>query len=108
MPYAKVAFDWHHVFVDADALADACDNLRFLLNRWDPIGIYDEELDFPPDEYDCLIAPILARLNTGADVAQLSEFLWFELEDHFGLDPESRGSDRFAEKLVAWFHALDG
>jgi hypothetical protein len=33
------------------------DELRYLLNRWDPIGVYDELLDCPPDEYDCLLGP---------------------------------------------------
>jgi hypothetical protein len=54
-----------------------------------------------------LIAPLLSRLNEGADLAQISEFLRFELEDHFGLDPEQRGSDAFAGKVVAWFRSLD-
>ncbi len=45
-----------------DRSAGLQDKLRYLLNRWDPIGIYDERLDFPPDEYDCLIGPLLARL----------------------------------------------
>jgi hypothetical protein len=31
--------------------------LRYLLNRWDPIGAYDEESDFLADEYDCMIGP---------------------------------------------------
>ena len=35
---------------DQDSLSDLQGELRYLLNRWDPIGIYDEELDFPPDE----------------------------------------------------------
>ncbi|MGW5261533.1 hypothetical protein ACWEQG_11180 [Microbispora sp. NPDC004025] len=82
---------------------DLQDELRFLLNRWDPIGVYDEELNFPPDEYDCLIGPLLKRLSSGADVAGISEYLWYEVEEHFGLDPESRGTDAFAAKLVFWY-----
>ncbi|WP_067172515.1 hypothetical protein [Microtetraspora niveoalba] len=81
---------------------DLQDELRYLLNRWDPIGVYDEELDFPPDEYDCLIGPILSRLSRGAGVAELSEYLWHELEEHFGLDPVPRNADGFAERLVSW------
>ncbi len=49
---------------DRDSLSDLQGELRYLLNRWDPIGIYDEELDFPPDEYDCLIGPILTRKSS--------------------------------------------
>src|ERR1700685_1922970 len=63
------------------------DELRYLLNRWDPIGIYDEQLNFPPDEYDCLIGPLLTRLARHDARASLSEYLWYEIEDHFGLDP---------------------
>ena len=36
-------------------LSDLQDELRYLLNHWDPIGIYDEVNDNPPDEYNCLI-----------------------------------------------------
>jgi hypothetical protein len=77
--------------------------LRYLLNRWDPIGVYVETLDFPPDEYDCLLAPLLQRLSAGAGRAEVSEFLWYELEDHFGLDPVPRDPDALANRLVAWY-----
>jgi hypothetical protein len=42
--------------IDHDSLADLTGELRYLLTRWDPIGIYNEALDFPPDEHDFLIA----------------------------------------------------
>jgi hypothetical protein len=44
--------------VDKAGLAELQDELRSLLNQWDPIGICDELLGFPPDEYDCLIGPL--------------------------------------------------
>lgn len=77
--------------------------LRYLLNRWDPIGIYDAATDYPPDEYDCMIAPLLARLLGGAGVGELSEYLWWDLTDHFGLDPAGRDTDGFASQLIAWY-----
>lgn len=77
--------------------------LGYLLNRWDPIGIYDPATDYPPDEYDCMIAPLLTRLSDGGNAAQLSEYLWWELTDHFGLDPAARDTDGFANRLVAWY-----
>src|SRR5579859_299306 len=89
-----------------DWLADLHHQLRYLLNRWDPIGIYDEDLDFPPDEYDCLIGPLTTRLADSVSQAQMSEFLWRETEDHFGLDPLPRGTDQFAGRLIAWFAAV--
>jgi hypothetical protein len=59
------------------------ENLRYLLNNWDPLGV----ADLVSDEYECLLAPLWTRLRTGCSRAHVSEFLWFELEDHFGLDP---------------------
>jgi hypothetical protein len=90
----------------SDGLDGLQDELRHLLNRWDPIGVYDEALDFPPDEYDCLLAPLLTRLARRDSRTQLSEFLWCEIEDHFGLDPVQCGTDMFADRLLAWYAAV--
>jgi hypothetical protein len=81
---------------------DAQDNLRYLLNEWDPIGV----ADLVNDEYDCLLAPLLSRLSTGATRAGISEFLWYELADHFGLGPAGLEVDRMADRLVAWWVAV--
>ena len=75
--------------------------LRHLLNEWDPIGISD----LVPDEYDCMLAPLLPRLSNGAEPAEVSEFLWYELQDHFGIDPVPHDTDGLANRLVAWFAA---
>lgn len=74
-----------------------------MLNRWDPIAIYDEALNFPPDEYDCLIGPLITRLARDESRANLSEYLWNQIEDHFGLDPVRCGTDLFADRLLAWY-----
>jgi len=91
------------VMTNADGLSDLQQELRYLLNRWDPIGVYDESLDFPPDEYDCLIGPLLVRLARRDSRADLSQYLWDEIENHFGLDPVRCGTDHFADRLLAWF-----
>ena len=90
---------------DQDSLSDLQGELRYLLNRWDPIGIYDEELDFPPDEYDFLIGPILTRLARRDSRESFCESLWNEIEGHFGLDPVRCGTDAFADRLQAWYAA---
>jgi hypothetical protein len=77
-------------------------NLRYLLNEWDPIGVSE----IAPDEYDCMIGPLLVRLRAGAGRAEISEYLWFELEDHFGLDPARYDVDTMANRLVAWWAAV--
>jgi hypothetical protein len=91
--------------IDHDRLSDLQAELRYLLNHWDPIGVYDEALDFPPDEYDCLIGPVLTRLARQDGRAELSEYLWNEIENHFGLDPVRAGTDLFADSLLAWYAA---
>jgi hypothetical protein len=50
----------------------------------------------------CLLAPLWTRLTSGTTRASLSEYLWFELQDHFGLDPVRCGTDSFADRLLAW------
>jgi hypothetical protein len=91
--------------IDQKRLADLTGELRYLLNQWDPIGVYDEKLDFPPDEYDCLIGPLMTRLARHESRASLGEYLWNEIENHFGLDPVRCGADVFADRLQAWYTA---
>jgi hypothetical protein len=82
------------------AAADEQD-LRNLLNEWDPIGVASAV----QDEYDCLIAPILSRLKHGADRAEVSQFLLHELTDHFGLShPYDVGG--MAGRLTAWWASM--
>ncbi|WP_432055342.1 hypothetical protein [Streptomyces sp. bgisy022] len=77
------------------------DGLRLLLDEWDPVGVADEA----PDEYDCLLAPLLHRLGSGADEEQIGRFLRHELEDHFGLDPQALRPEAMAGRVMAWWAA---
>ncbi|MFF9483538.1 hypothetical protein [Streptomyces sp. NPDC014676] len=86
--------------------ADAHDGLRRLLNEWDPIGVADSV----EDEYDCLIAPLLDRLRSGAGRAGPRDFLHHELTGHFGLS-RPYDVDGQAVRLVAWWtstHVREG
>lgn len=78
-------------------------SLRLLLNEWDPIGV----ADMVQDEYDCMIGPLLHRLHRGAGRAEISEFLWHEVTEHFGLGPFRQEVDTVADNLVTWWAALD-
>ncbi|MGA5169267.1 MULTISPECIES: hypothetical protein [Streptomyces] len=75
------------------------DDLRSLLNEWDPIGVADDV----PDEYDCMLAPLLQQLRSGAGRSEIGEFLRHELEDHFGLDPLGLRPDAVAARVVDWW-----
>ncbi|MEU3948076.1 hypothetical protein [Streptomyces sp. NPDC029526] len=75
------------------------DGLRHLLNEWDPVGVAEDA----PDEYDCLLAPLLHRLRSGADEAAIGRFLRYELEDHFGLDPLGLRPEAMAGRVLVWW-----
>ncbi|MDX3119539.1 hypothetical protein [Streptomyces scabiei] len=72
------------------------DDLRRLLDEWDPIGVADDA----QDEYDCMLAPLLQRLRSSAGRTGSGEFLRQELEDHFGLDPLGLRPDAMAVRVV--------
>jgi len=93
--------------VDRERICGLQAELRYLLDRWDPVGVYDQALDSPPGEYDCLIGPVLSRLVRNVGRADLSEFLRNEVENHFGLDPVEARTDLFADSLLAWYSAKD-
>jgi len=76
-------------------------DLRRLLNEWDPIGVADEVRD----EYDCMLAPLLRLLHGGAGRTEIGEFLRHESAAHFGLDPPGLRPDATAGRIVAWWTA---
>ncbi|MDX3803910.1 hypothetical protein [Streptomyces sp. AK04-3B] len=79
------------------------DDLRRLLNEWDPIGVADDV----QDEYDCMLAPLLQRLRSGAGRTEIGESLRHELEGHFGLDPLGLRPDAMAVRVVEWWKSAD-
>jgi hypothetical protein len=81
--------------------------LRDLLNEWDPVGVYNADLDSPgdPNEYDDMNGPVLSRLRRGDTAVQVGEYLASTLRESYGLDPEPRRPYEFAARLARWFHA---
>ena len=74
--------------------------IRSVLLEWDPIGA-----GVPDDEYDCLIWPVVRRLESGTDAPELAAWLREEMDAHFGID-SPRGIDETAERLhAAWASA---
>lgn len=79
------------------------DDLRRLLNEWDPIGV----ADLAADEYDCLINPLLELLRDDAGRREIDEFLLHQVTDHFGLTPVPAETDLIADGLIKWWTASE-
>ncbi|WP_328907951.1 hypothetical protein OG230_35905 [Streptomyces sp. NBC_00234] len=77
-------------------------DLRQVLNEWDPIGVADEV----QDEYECMLAPMLQRLRDGANETEIGEFLRHEVEEHFGPDPLGARPEAMAIRVIAWWAAV--
>ena len=78
------------------------DELRGLLNEWDPIGVMTEP-DWPATEYDDLVDPLRERLDGGATAGELEVFLEEHVRDHIGVDPDVDRESRLAARLVEWY-----
>ncbi|MGY1440106.1 hypothetical protein [Streptomyces reniochalinae] len=79
------------------------DDLRHLLNEWDPVGVADDV----KDEYDCMLTPLLQQLRSGASRNEIGEFLRHELEDHFSLDPLGLRPEAMASRVMDWWTSID-
>ncbi len=67
---------------------------------WDPIGVMDNP-DWPRDEYDCLIGPVLRMLEGSATADEIADYLC-ELKDHFGPSYNLSDTKEFAARLKQW------
>jgi hypothetical protein len=77
-------------------------DLRELLYEWDPIGVAPEP-DWPRDEYDDLIEPLLNRLRAGATAGELAVLLEEHVNGQMGLEVDVDREERFAARLVQWW-----
>jgi hypothetical protein len=73
--------------------------LRDLVNEWDPIRLI--EAGCPLDEYDCMVGPLLRRLEGHEALSSIAAYLEVEFRDHFGA-PAS-GVEEFASRASAWY-----
>jgi hypothetical protein len=74
---------------------------RDLLNEWDPIGVIS--LGFPPDEYECIVGPLLRLTESNATPHDIAAYLEGEASGHFGTT--FSGALEFARKFKGWFDA---
>lgn len=76
--------------------------LRALMRKWDPIGVMSDP-DWPRDEYDCLMGPVLTLLAQGSSEKEIARYLRKEIDEHFGLSPDNYDFTEFAGRLRRWF-----
>jgi hypothetical protein len=76
--------------------------LNELMCEWDPIGVMDDP-DWPRDEYDCLVSPVLSLLQSGATVEEVATHLRKEVTDHIGLSPDKYDFLAVARRFRNWF-----
>jgi hypothetical protein len=63
-----------------------------------------DDPDWPRDEYDCVLGPVMRMLEQDASVEKIDAYLKDELVNHFGLSPtDSKELELLAVKAKAWF-----
>lgn len=75
--------------------------MRRILMDWDPIGI--APIPRAPDEYDCMISPLMHQLYEGADEGRIRSWIVDEVEGDFGMRSVSEREARLARNLVSWW-----
>jgi hypothetical protein len=73
--------------------------LRTLVNEWDPIGLIADGA--PPDEYECVVGPLLRMLEEKASPTEITGYLSREFEDHFGLAADN--TEEFTTRVAQWY-----
>lgn len=76
--------------------------LRRLMCEWDPIGVMGES-DWPRDEYDCLVGPLLTLLDSDARKEEIARYLRKEIDEHFGLSADNYDVTAVADRVRRWF-----
>jgi hypothetical protein len=87
------------VRITAEQLRARYGELRDLVNAWDPVGLIADGA--PVDEYDCLVGPVLRRLEANDSPSAIAEYLSATFDDHFGVPLQN--PKRFAEQVVEWY-----
>jgi hypothetical protein len=83
-------------------LSERSSQLRSLMHEWDPIGVMSDP-DWPRDEYECLVGPVLTLLAQGATEEDIARYLRKEIDEHFGLSPDNYDFTEVARRLRRWF-----
>ena len=76
--------------------------LRGLVITWDPIGVMADP-DWPRDEYECVVGPLLCQLEAEAPMEEIAVFLHRKFTDSFGLDVSRASARAWAKEAMSWY-----
>jgi hypothetical protein len=81
--------------------------VRELWRRWDPIGVFAIDAEWPKDEYDAYLGPSLRLLESGSSSDALVDFLADVELNRMGLSDTAEAKNsraQFAAGLQEWFN----
>lgn len=87
-----------HLTIIYEKKQDKFKDLQKLLNKWNLLRV-----PVPPDEYDCLINPLLSMLHRKSSKQEIIKFIEKEMRNHFGVELETKELEKFAESLINWY-----
>ena len=76
---------------------------RDLINAWDPLGVLAADPEWPRDEYECLVGPVLRALEQGGDAPIVARLLAVEVSDHMGVATGEGEALVCAKQLTEWY-----
>ncbi|OLE87725.1 MAG: hypothetical protein AUG08_11080 [Acidobacteria bacterium 13_1_20CM_2_55_15] len=77
------------------------------MHDWDPIGVMRDP-NWPRDEYEWLVGPLLTLLESGATEAEIGSRLRKEIVEYLGLSPEHYDFPAMGARVRVWFDRAGG
>src|SRR2546428_10632818 len=81
--------------------------LNALMHDWDPIGVMRDP-NWPRDEYEWLVGPLLTLLESGATEAEIGSRLRKGIVEYLGLSPEHYDFSAMGARVRVWFDRAGG
>ena len=79
--------------------------LREILNRWDPIGVFGYgSVEWPEDEYESYVDPLMWQLRAGKSEEQITQYLESLVLDRMGIEVVPGKAGSCAKEAFEWFH----
>jgi hypothetical protein len=72
------------------------------LRKWDPIGVFSLEGDWPDDEYDAYSGHVVGLLDRGASKEEIVAYLKKTCVEHIGVGFDRPRTESIVEGLIAF------